>query len=1245
MDIIVFGERMHRKFIKALGLVILSTLLFTSCGTKTSNTTFKFVSGAFNITALSENFNGGALIIGRNKLGQEKFQLAISPDNTQEIETELPFGDYEVIAIGWHDTGLSPGVLSPGMEGTTYCELLNTKIDSNSTAIQLALSQANCSNEPFASSILSDSPDDQLNIEFCHGIVQHPNEGRRDECKDAKAPTESYEIEYLSLDADGIPIPELTLKSACIDNATYQSLFSTATRKPFVNFDPIKFNSPVRVRAYLGSGCTDITNSYSVLFPKSLATSASNYGTFYKKAPQKVDFPVTGSNLLVGVDSCSTPNALIGPNVSGTWKASGQNIICTTAQFNGIPDADISSIMIGKTLDFQGAQTTQAANNFSFKGRLEGDFTIKMNNLPHIKGLKSNLFGSFGVAGGDSNIRDLNINVSTITDGPVIAREAFGNIEIEHLQLFGEMTNNTSNDLIINTGPTYSSGCGGLFNTYDPTAGGQSFRLRNLEFQNFKLNCQGFSPTSDLAIGGAIGSIHSENTADTDHVEFQVEQIKGSVTIANVSQATDSLGGLFGQLSKGINFRLQESDIAFNYTGDNSKNIGGYIGKISNGQNFEYGYFQLDGSSTIVNINSTKVINGQEAVGSLIGWAYNSSSLELHNMHTDGVITSRHKNAGGLIGYAGNYEYDSGSQYFELTIRNSINSTDVTGGQFVGGIVGATDSNYGVPNERGSLLIENSVSKGYIKSLGKTIGNNYVASGGVLGCAGCASGQIGKIKVQNFLNMGTSKTYLEAGGDIAAASPLIGIAKHTENLASSEACFDITNSQYINKSSIDTNSAAGSETFIQVDSAIEYIDNTSLEAVNNWVFNFDNIVCPHCNGSTVLTNIKTSLPMQTLDNYTAELDSSYITDFSTNDFFNASGDLVLSDLINSYYVESVTHGTRSKPFKLSQSSNLELLSNNPVAPNLSWKMVGNIDMSTQHLQLSPSYTPFRGTFDGGGHTISNFSNDYRSQGLDTNGIFPKVEYGEIRNLNISGGTYEFDCDIGGNAGALIGSINHSEQYQVDRPFFENISIDHNIINSSSSCSTLGLFAGLFNTFQSVSTEALQLTDNISIKNNQIYPIDGSLYIDKISFQVTNNKFGFRNIELLNNQFVNTPMLSGAFFSQANQNFNTEFSNTLYVGHQDGKNPTDIFTPSVNNGTNTKAGDNYVFLDIDPDGVASSGDEFTGSIDFGLLSGTNSSAYFLTDIAATMFGKYFIKTTSPVSVRLNRELIQKEIENN
>lgn len=1228
---------MHRKFIKALGLVFLSTLLFTSCGSQTSNTTFKFVNGAFNITALSENFNGGALIIGRNKLGPEKFQLAISPDNTQEITTELPFGDYEIMAIGWHNGALTPGVAGPGMEGTTYCDLVHTQIGSDSTAVTLSLSGTKCANEPFLSSIYSDSPSSRLNIEFCHGIVQHPNEGRRKDCKESVGVANSYEIEYLSLDADGLPIPGLTLKSACIDNASYQDAFSTANRKPFINYQTLKFNSPTRIRSYVGTGCTDIDNSYSVVFPKSLAHSTSNFATFYKDAPQDVDFPVTGSNLLVGADSCSVPIASSGPNVIGTWDASGQNVICTTAQFNTIPNNDTSTIVIGRTIDFLGANPTPFDSGVTFKGKIIGDYTIKMNNLPHFKGMTASLFSGFGAAGVDASIRDVNINVSSIINGPILAKEAFGNIGIEQIKVVGEMTNNTSNDLTLVASLTYSSGCGGFFNTYNPGTTGQRLEFENLKFENFKLNCEGITPNYDLSIGGLIGSIHSENTADTDLVEIRIERINGDITIANTLEPANSLSGFIGLVSKGVNFKLHGSDINFNYTGNNTKNIGGFIGKIANGTNNEYGYFRLNDSSANVSINSTKAIAAQEGVGSLIGWAYNSASLELHNVHADGAIISKHKNAGGLIGYAGNYEYDNASQYFELSIRNSINSTDVTGGQFVGGIIGATDSNFATPSQRQSLTLESSVNKGYVKSLGKVSGVNLVASGGSIGCVGCTSNEVGKIRIHNFLNLGTSKTYLESASEKAGASPFIGIAFHTEDLTPAEASYEITDSQYIFKSFIDTDSTSGSETFLQADSAIEYIDNSITQSADASVYHFNNIVCPHCNDSTVLTNILTTSPLQTLDNSNAEIDNSYITDFSTNDFFNASGDLILKQLMDNFYSEGIAIGTRSKPFKLSQSSNLELLANNPVAPNLSWKMISDINMNSQHLQLSPLDQEFRGSFDGNGYTISNFTNNYASYFASNLGIFSKVTSGEIRNLNIKQGSMNFACDGFGFAGLLIGTLDVSNMNSNggnDRPMIHNISIDSNTITNGTQCDTGTLFIGNYTT-----QSEFNAFENVSITNNTIDTSNALVSGNLIGVMYNNSaaslNFNFKNLQLINNSFQ-TPGSNTYGFIASNggaNSFNLIYENVLYIG------PTDVtLNPSAIHkeagGTSSFIKNNYLFIE-------SAGYTNTASINNAILS--NSGAYNLSDMFTFSYDKYFNVNQTAGTISLNRALIAEDIK--
>ena len=92
-------------------------------------------------------------------------------------------------------------------------------------------------------------------------------------------------------------------------------------------------------------------------------------------------------------------------------------------------------------------------------------------------------------------------------------------------------------------------------------------------------------------------------------------------------------------------------------------------------------------------------------------------------------------------------------------------------------------------------------------------------------------------------------------------------------------------------------------------------------------------------------------------------------------------------------------GEPDDPYLISTADELNSIGHNPRLMTSNFKLVNDIDLSGVDFYIMASqYYPFRGTFDGNDHTISNFS--YTSPEATGAGLFGYVSYGRIKNLGL-----------------------------------------------------------------------------------------------------------------------------------------------------------------------------------------------------------------------------------------------------
>ncbi len=115
-------------------------------------------------------------------------------------------------------------------------------------------------------------------------------------------------------------------------------------------------------------------------------------------------------------------------------------------------------------------------------------------------------------------------------------------------------------------------------------------------------------------------------------------------------------------------------------------------------------------------------------------------------------------------------------------------------------------------------------------------------------------------------------------------------------------------------------------------------------------------------------------------------------------------------------------GEPNNPYLISTPNDLSRIGHNPRLMNAHFKLTNDVNMAvTTHFIIGNGMYPFAGTFDGGGHVISNFYR-YSSTGEMTKGLFGIVNGAgaEIKNVGltdsyISGGGYQ-------TVGLLVGRL-------------------------------------------------------------------------------------------------------------------------------------------------------------------------------------------------------------------------------
>jgi hypothetical protein len=112
-------------------------------------------------------------------------------------------------------------------------------------------------------------------------------------------------------------------------------------------------------------------------------------------------------------------------------------------------------------------------------------------------------------------------------------------------------------------------------------------------------------------------------------------------------------------------------------------------------------------------------------------------------------------------------------------------------------------------------------------------------------------------------------------------------------------------------------------------------------------------------------------------------------------------------------------GEPDNPYLISTTDELTSIGNTPELMAASFRLIADIDLAgVDFCIIASQLYPFRGTFDGDGYTISNFS--YTSAEATCIGLFGYVAGGEIKNLGLIGP--HLDVEKGNYHGSLVGRL-------------------------------------------------------------------------------------------------------------------------------------------------------------------------------------------------------------------------------
>jgi len=439
------------------------------------------------------------------------------------------------------------------------------------------------------------------------------------------------------------------------------------------------------------------------------SATASESGTFILGAAGSINLPNVSPVSKTALVISGTPYSVI-----NTLGAAGST---TGTDLQGINGNLAGFYALGSNIDAAATAAWNAGAGFTPIGTAANPFTGTLEGLGHtvsqlvIDRPTINNVGLIGYAADDSAVRDLGLIGGSVNGANYVgALVGFNG---------GAVTNSYATGTV--SGSNYVGGLVGAVNgtTYGTITG--SHATGNV---SGKLNVGGLA-------GVNKGSIYADDF-------YPVGIVSNSYATGNVTGA-GNVGGLVGGNEGGV----ESSFATGNVSGGN--NVGGLVGA---NKPIIYGDYTVD--YDITDSYATGRVSGANYVGGLVGVnAVNGVGGagypgNITGSHASGTVSATGNEIGGLVGL--NYGY----------VGNSYATGNVSGGSFVGGLLGGsfasngisssgTSNNYATGNVRGSsyvgglvgsatsMSIDNSYATGSVTGTGNNVGGlvGYVGSSSV----------------------------------------------------------------------------------------------------------------------------------------------------------------------------------------------------------------------------------------------------------------------------------------------------------------------------------------------------------------------------------------------------------------------------------------------------------------------------------------------------------------------------------
>lgn len=219
----------------------------------------------------------------------------------------------------------------------------------------------------------------------------------------------------------------------------------------------------------------------------------------------------------------------------------------------------------------------------------------------------------------------------------------------------------------------------------------------------------------DGEAGGAVGVARADNG-----YSLTINDVESTTEITNNGWWAHALGGLVGYVRADDRATITiEDNTSQGVTVEDANNVGGLIG-----------YVEADDAGSTVQLESNQVVgetSAESTVGGLAGYieSYSGAAVTITDTHLTENVTGEWGSIGGLVGEL--YLEGSDSTTKIHIIDSSVGAT-ITGNERVGGLVGASYTDYGEEE----FIIEGSHASGAADSFdnGEGIGSSV---GGLIG--------------------------------------------------------------------------------------------------------------------------------------------------------------------------------------------------------------------------------------------------------------------------------------------------------------------------------------------------------------------------------------------------------------------------------------------------------------------------------------------------------------------------------